>query len=127
MSERRSPLSVQFDDEKERTNWAETDKQLDQLFRLADSQPIAPVSATGKVNGFDARWLKVVFVAANTDLFVVHRLGRIPVGMVQVETPGFPGFTPIPGQVTFGSIAPTSTHVTLRCTGASKTALIVLF
>lgn len=64
--------------------------------------------------------------AANTDETINHLLGVIPRGIINIETPLFDNTAPVVGTVTFGSIPPTTTQVTVRCNAASKVATFVL-
>lgn len=98
---------------------------LGELFRVVNRIAFGTITDRGKLENFDAVWLVVQFVAASTDLTVQHGLGRIPVGLLQLECPLGPGETLLAGQVLFKSA--TATTVTLQSTGANKKARVILF
>lgn len=65
----------------------------------------------------------------NTDIDVNHKLGRIPVGMIQIELPIIQDgvSVPQPGDIYFGSKQPTDRIVWLRSNVTGKRACVLLF
>lgn len=64
-------------------------------------------------------WATVVFPAPNTDVTVTHNLGRIPVGYIPM--------TKLAAcDVYTGSVAPTTTQLTLRGTVATTVTLFIV-
>lgn len=108
-------------------DWSLLDQVLDDIFQAINSvDPATPVD--GDVTGqFNGRWIIYTSNAvANTDDTIRHRLGRVPKLLFNVELPVVTGGSPNSGRVYFGSVAPTSQQVTLRCTVASKRACVLL-
>lgn len=104
---------------------AAVDQMLEDLFQAVFKMTFGrPVHQT-RCENFDGSWLVVQFTAAATDTTVLHRLGRVPMALLQVEPLPSPGEVPVPGQVTL--ISATADDVTLRCTSATKQARIILF
>ena len=65
--------------------------------------------------------------AANTDDVVRHQLGRTPKWFLQLDKPLRTGETPNAGLLYWGTgPSATETHVTLRCTVASKPVRVLL-
>jgi hypothetical protein len=106
----------------------DVDADLDRLFQMAGLVAFGPPVGGAKAENFDARFVVYTFVLAATDYTMPHGLGRVPTALLQLELPVNSDRPDIPvvGVVTFGSIAPTKTLVTLRCSGAGKTAAVVL-
>lgn len=105
---------------------------VEQQFRqfLLAFQRIAfgAIANANKLENFDAFWCVHTFGgAANTDEAIPHKLGRVPSGIINIETPSFNGSAPIVGTVTFGSSAPTASVITVRCSAASKVATFIIF
>jgi hypothetical protein len=84
--------------------------------------------AGGRLENINGVWIVHLFgAAANTDETLPHQLGRVPSGLINVERPIFTGAQPLVGTVYFGSVNPTKSAVTLRCSVASKQATVFLF
>lgn len=104
------------------------DEQLSELYELAGFLAFGAPANGARLQNFDAVWLQLTFGSSGTDLTVGHQLGRAPVGLINVETPPSNVPTaPVVGQVTFGTLAPGTTTVTLRCGAANKVATVILF
>lgn len=102
-------------------------EQLDDVFRFHTRVAFGPAVDGAKLENLDAYWVVHTFGgAANTDETVPHQLTVVPRAIINVETPLFNGTAPIVGIVTFGSVPPTVTEVTVRCSAASKVATFIL-
>jgi hypothetical protein len=64
-------------------------------------------------------WSTVTFAVANADQTITHNLGRIPVGYIVMTKNQA-------GDVYTGSVAATSTQITLRCTTTATVSLFII-
>jgi hypothetical protein len=70
------------------------------------------------LDNMQGRWVNVVTpVAPDTDFTVAHSLGRIPVGFITVQVDKA-------GVIYLGTVAATTTDLTLKCSAASTTIRI---
>lgn len=103
------------------------DIDLDSLFRAMTLITPGTPSAGRPCENLDAVWVVHEFTAAG-DVTLPHNLGRKPVGLIQVEIPAIvAGAVPSVGFVTFGSVLPSASLVTLRCSAVPKRAAVILF
>ena len=107
--------------------WAVLDDLLDSLFQAVNSISFgSPGNAIVPPN-IDGRYLEYTTnSAADTNDTLNHQLGRVPVGILQLEVALRSDETPNAGRVYWGSIAATDTTITLRCTAASKRVCVLL-
>lgn len=104
------------------------DQQFKELLNFSTRIALGPIKGGGKLQNLNAFWIQHTFGGvANTDELVSHPLKRVPVGLINVETPSLIGIAPVSGVVSFGGAAATSTQATVRCTAASKLATFILF
>lgn len=98
---------------------------LDDMYRAINRIfPGVPINGE-KSENLDGVWLDAQFTAASTNTTFQHRLGRAPVGLIQVEVPLAAGETLAAGQVLF--VESSSSTVVLQCTVATKRARVLLF
>lgn len=101
------------------------DQMLDQIFTaLARISPGPPVN-DARCENIDGVWLVAQFGAAATNATFLHKLGRVPVGLIQVEALPDPGEAVVAGVVSL--VTATKSDVTLQSTGANKKARVILF
>lgn len=104
------------------------DQMLEDLFRAVNAVDLGTAANQAVPGQLSGRYLVYTSNAvADTDDTVRHTLGRVPVGMLNVEVPILPGATPNSGRVYWGSALPTDKVVTLRCTTASKRAAVIIW
>jgi len=89
---------------------------------------IATISDGAVPDNIDGRFLVYTSNSvANTDDTLNHKLGRAPVGLIQIEAPVVAGDTENSGRVYFSdTAAPTAMTVILKCTTASKRCVVLL-
>jgi len=93
-----------------------TKKYVERLANILNGQ-ISFGNGTA-LDNMQGRWINVVTpVAPDTDFTITHSLGRIPVGFITIRADKA-------GVVYYGTIAATTTDLTLKCSTASTTIRI---
>lgn len=72
------------------------------------------------IDNIDGAWANATTGLANTDFTLVHNLGRVPIGYLLVQSD-------IATVVYTGSVAATTTNITLKATGATATIRVFIF
>lgn len=104
------------------------DEQLEELYGAALAISFGTPANGKRLENLDAVWTIFQFGASGTDFTIAHNLGRVPTGLLNVERPpNNVGTAPVVGQVTFGTLAPSATLVTVRTGAANKLATFILF
>lgn len=106
------------------------DGDLDNIFDVLERITIGPAPAVGqwvKPPNLDGVIGCYTANATGADQSFPHPLGRVPVGLITLSVPLLPGEVPQPGEVYFGSIAPTRAVLTVRCVALSVRRAFLLY